>query len=97
MELCPTRNSPADLGSRGCELRKLCEFRWNGPEWLGDRKNWPEQPDITNTDESEKERKMEEAHLQTIQGGVTLTMTRIRDQHWIPTLRQLVKRIIKRC
>ena len=210
----PTRNNPADLGSRGCELRKLCEFWWNGPEWLRDCKNWPEQPDITNNDESEIERKMvkellattvdlqnpidtllnkftlrktlrilsginrflnkcrkskvsgpltadkvlvqrkflikrdqnlysntenfeirrqqlnlkmnqegiyechgrilgdypvfipnksllaeklvEEAHLQTIHGGVTLTMARTRDQYWIPTLRQLVKRIIKR-
>ena len=54
----PTRNNPADLGSPGCELRKLCEFWWDGPEWLGDCKNWPEQPDITNNDESEKERKM---------------------------------------
>ena len=53
----PTRNNPADLGSRGCELRKLCEFWWNGPEWLRDCKNWPEQPDITNNDESEIERK----------------------------------------
>ena len=54
----PTRNNPADLGSQGCELRKLCEFWWTGPEWLGDRKNWPEQPDNTNNDESEKARKM---------------------------------------
>ena len=38
-----------------------------------------------------------EAHLKTIHEGVTLTMTRIRDQYWIPTLRQLAKRIIKRC
>ena len=22
----PTRNNPADLGSRGCELRKLCDW-----------------------------------------------------------------------
>ena len=47
-----TRNNPADLSSRGCELRKLCEFWWNGPEWFGDCKNWSEQPDITSTDES---------------------------------------------
>ena len=43
------------------------------------------------------EKLVEETHLQTIHGGVTLTMARIRDQYWIPTLRQLVKRIIKRC
>ena len=138
----PTRNNSADLGSRGCELGKLYKFSWNGPEWLQDCKNCPEQLDITNNDESEVERKMvkellattvdlqnpiytllnkitlrktlfipvlipnksllaekivEEAHLQTIHGGVTLTMARTRDQYWIPTLRQLVKRIVKRC
>ena len=43
------------------------------------------------------EKLVEEAHLQTIHGGVTLTMARIRDQYWMPTLRQLVKRIIKSC
>ena len=43
------------------------------------------------------EKLIEEAHLQTIPGGVTLTMTRISDLYWIPTLRQLVKRIIKKC
>ena len=211
----PTQNNPADLGSRGCEFRKLCEFWWDGPEWLGDCENWLEQPNITKNNESEIERKkvkeflattfdlqnpidtllnkftlrktlrilswinrflsncrktkvsgpltaekvlvqrkflikreqnlysntnnfeisrqqlnlkmnqegiyecygpiqgdypvfipnksvlaeklVEEAHLQTIHGGVTLTMARIRDQYWIPTLRQLVKIIIKRC
>ena len=35
----PTKNNPADLGSRGCELRKLCEFWRDGSEWLGDCKN----------------------------------------------------------
>ena len=43
------------------------------------------------------EKIVEEAHLQTIHERVTLTMVRTRDQYWIPTLRQLVKRIIKRC
>ena len=53
----PTRNNPGDLGSRGCELSKLCEFWWDGPDWLGDCKNRPEQTNITNNDESEIERK----------------------------------------
>ena len=43
------------------------------------------------------EKLVEEAHLQTIHGGVTLAMVKIRDQYWIPILRQLVKRIIKKC
>ena len=38
---------------------------------------------------------VEEAQLQTFHRGVTLTMAKISDQYWIPTLRQLVKRIIK--
>ena len=43
------------------------------------------------------EKLVEEAHLQIIHGGVALTVAKIRDQYWIPTLRQLMKRIIKRC
>ena len=43
------------------------------------------------------EKLVEEAHLQRIYGEVTLTMARIRYHYWIPTLRQLVKRTIKRC
>ena len=43
------------------------------------------------------EKLVEEAHLQTTHGGVTLAMAKIRDQYWIPILRQLVKRIIKKC
>ena len=43
------------------------------------------------------EKIVEEAHLQTIHWGVILTMARKRDQYRIPTLRQLVKRIIERC
>ena len=50
-------NNAGDLRSRGCELSKLCEFWWDGPERLGDGKNWPEQPNITNNDESEIARK----------------------------------------
>ena len=40
---------------------------------------------------------VEEANLQTVLGGVTLTMARIRDQYWVPTLKQLMKRVVKRC
>ena len=29
----PTRNNPTHLGGRDCEVRNLCEFCWNGPEW----------------------------------------------------------------
>ena len=43
------------------------------------------------------EKLVEKTHLQTIHEGVTFTMTTISDQCWIPILRQLVKRIIKKC
>ena len=31
------------------------------------------------------------AHLQTLHGGVSLTMARIRDKYWLPLLRRLTK------
>ena len=40
----PARNSPADLGNWGCKLKKLCEFWWNGPEWLGDLRTGQNNP-----------------------------------------------------
>ena len=43
------------------------------------------------------EKLVQETHLQTIHGGVTLTVARIRDQYWIPAFTHFVKRIIKRC
>ena len=43
------------------------------------------------------EKMVEKAHLQTIHGGVGLTMTKIRSRFWIPKLRQLTKSVIYRC
>ena len=40
---------------------------------------------------------VEQAHLQTLHGGVALTMAKVRDYFWIPKLRSIVKRIIKAC
>ena len=45
------------MGSRDFEQSKLCEFWWDGPEWLGDCKDWPEYFSITKDGESEIERK----------------------------------------
>ncbi len=36
-------------------------------------------------------------HENTLHGGVGLTMTKIREEHWISRLRRLAKRIINRC
>ena len=43
------------------------------------------------------EKLVEGAHLQTIHEGLVLTMTKVKDQYWIPTPRQLLRRIIEKC
>ena len=40
---------------------------------------------------------VEDAHRRTLHGGVGLTMSRIRERYWVPRLRRLTKRVIKRC
>ena len=37
------------------------------------------------------------AQLQTLHGGVSLTIAKIREKHWIPPLRRLTKRVINEC
>ena len=43
------------------------------------------------------EKLVQHAHLATLHGGVSLTMAKVRDQHWIPRLRRLAKKVIKQC
>ena len=43
------------------------------------------------------EKLIEEAHIQTIHGGVTLTVAKARSKNWVSTLRQLVKRVLRIC
>ena len=40
---------------------------------------------------------IEQAHRTTLHGGMGLTVTKIREECWIPGLRRLVKRVIKSC
>ena len=40
---------------------------------------------------------VQHAHEITLHGGVGLTMAKVRESHWIPRLRKLVKRVIKQC
>jgi hypothetical protein len=37
------------------------------------------------------------AHLATLHGGVGLTLTKVREQYWVPRLRQLTKRVRTNC
>ena len=43
------------------------------------------------------EKFVEEAHEATLHGGTQLTMTKVRERHWVPRLRRLVKKIVKKC
>ncbi|KAL9957559.1 hypothetical protein ACROYT_G039201, partial [Oculina patagonica] len=43
------------------------------------------------------EKFVEEAHKSTLHGGTQLTMAKVREEHWVPRLRRLVKRIVKKC
>ena len=36
-------------------------------------------------------------HLKTLHGGLSYTMTEVRERFWIPKLRQLIKRVIHKC
>ena len=40
---------------------------------------------------------VKDAHIQSLHGGVGLTMARARDKYWVARLRQLAKRRIKSC
>ena len=37
------------------------------------------------------------SHLVALHGGVGLTMTKVREHHWVPRLRRLAKKVIKSC
>ena len=40
---------------------------------------------------------VQQVHLTTLHGGVTLTMAKVKDTHWVPRLRRLTKKVIKSC
>ena len=40
---------------------------------------------------------VENAHERTLHGGVGMTMARVREHYWVPRLRQLTRKVVKRC
>ena len=40
---------------------------------------------------------VEREHVQTLHGGVQLTMARVRKDHWVPRLRRLTKQVVSKC
>ena len=57
----------ADLGSRGATIVKMERGNWfAGPDWLLDKRRWPEQPRLNSTKETDEESKVtQEAVLRT--------------------------------
>ena len=43
------------------------------------------------------EKLVAEAHMNTLHGGVSLTIAKVREQYWIPRLRRLARRVLKAC
>ena len=58
---CPTKMNLADLGSRGASIDKLHNQEWfTGPEWLLNKENWPEQPELKKNQATHQEYKVTE-------------------------------------
>ena len=53
----PTESNPADVGSRGGSVTHH-KLWWNGPEWLGDREQWPPEIVVQSSREANVETKM---------------------------------------
>ena len=40
---------------------------------------------------------VQQAHEETLHGGVGLTMAKVRDRYWVPRLRRLTKKLVRSC
>ena len=67
-----TIDNPADLGSRGSLLTRIPEIWLKGPSWLQVKKNWPRQPSIKPSVESEKEVKISKKHKSVVSTTVEI-------------------------
>ena len=54
----PFDHNPADLGSRGGKVEDSSGLWWNGPSWLSESKDWPEDITVSATAETESEAKI---------------------------------------
>ena len=50
----PTKENPANIGSKESLIVNISRVWWEGPSWLPGKTKWPDQPFITSTNESEK-------------------------------------------
>ena len=66
---CPSELSLADVGSRGATIVEMERGNWfAGPDWLLDKRRWPEQPRLNSTKETDEESNVtQEAVLRTVE------------------------------
>ena len=66
---CPSELSLADVGSRGATIVEMERGNWfAGPDWLLDKRRWPEQPRLNCTKETDEESNVtQEAVLRTVE------------------------------
>ena len=74
----PTRDNPADLDSRRSLLTKIPEIWWKDPPRIQLKGNWPRQPDIKPSEESEKEVKTSKGHK-----SIVITTVKIQDDFYL--------------
>ena len=48
LKYVPTKENPAHLGWRVCEICKLDNKWWEDPKWLKDQTQWPQKSKIEN-------------------------------------------------
>ena len=70
----PTREHPAEVGSRESLLTKVLEIWWRGPSWLQVKEKWPMQTDKKPSVESEKRLKILKEHK-----SIVITAIEIQD------------------
>lgn len=62
----PSAENPSDLGTRGSPPDKLGALWFKGPNWLSDEINRPTQPEITETDAVQAEKKRKTSKSETM-------------------------------
>ena len=53
----PTKENPADIGSRGSHGDEIPDLFKHGPDWLTDESRWPDTVQVSESTESEEEAK----------------------------------------
>ena len=66
---CPSELNLANLGSRWATIVEMERGNWfAGPDWLLDKRRWPEQPRLNSTKETDEESNVtQEAVLRTVE------------------------------